>query len=286
MSYQLRRSVSEKKKAKEFSFSNKYVIALGIALGYRLKKALFRNPPRNEYVLTAPVERSRDGEQRGKERGVEYKTRGCPPASPIPTYVEGDVPPPASFLVDVLYSEPIVMYVTSMSCVRKTFQECNAVRAIFQSYACEVDERDISMDKNVREEYKQRMGGPRNISALPVPQVFIGKLYIGGHTDITELNEIGELKPILMHGGHLGRKIAIEVCTSCADKRFVMCTTCDGSRKIRVSMDHRDDRNEFRCPDCNENGLVNCGRCHHKYHPNSPYNSRTPIKYPKTKPHT
>jgi glutaredoxin len=61
-----------------------------------------------------------------------------------------------------------------------------------------VDERDISMDKNVREEYKQRMGGPPNISALPVPQVFIGQLYIGGHTVITEMNEIGELKPILM----------------------------------------------------------------------------------------
>lgn len=107
MSYQLLRSVSEKKNAKEFSFSNKYVIALGIALGYRLTKALFCNPPTNEYVLTAPVERSRDGKHRGKERGVEHKTRGCPPAFPIPTCVEGDVPatPHASFLVDELYSE-------------------------------------------------------------------------------------------------------------------------------------------------------------------------------------
>eukprot|EP00240_Pyramimonas_obovata_P006890 CAMPEP_0118923768 /NCGR_PEP_ID=MMETSP1169-20130426/2171_1 /TAXON_ID=36882 /ORGANISM="Pyramimonas obovata, Strain CCMP722" /LENGTH=177 /DNA_ID=CAMNT_0006864805 /DNA_START=408 /DNA_END=941 /DNA_ORIENTATION=- len=157
-----------------------------------------------------------------------------------------------------------------MSCVRKTYHECNALRSLFSTYGCFVDERDISIDRSTRDEFKKLMDGDPG-KTHPVPQVFIGNTYLGGYTDITELNEVGALKQILEQEGHLHRKSPNTVCRTCGDRRFVVCTTCDGSRRVHLTMDGKD---ELRCPDCNENGLVRCPVCPQQYA--SPLASRVP----------
>jgi len=144
------------------------------------------------------------------------------------------------------------------------------VRSLFSTYGCFVDERDISIDRSTRDEFKKLMDGDPG-KTHPVPQVFIGNTYLGGYTDITELNEVGALKQILEQEGHLHRKSPNTVCRTCGDRRFVVCTTCDGSRRVHLTMDGKD---ELRCPDCNENGLVRCPVCPQQYA--SPLASRVP----------
>lgn len=73
----------------------------------------------------------------------------------------------------------VVMYTTSVRAVRKTFEDCHTVRAIFAGHGVAVDERDISMHGEFREELRAVMGG-----VVPVPRVFIRGKYIGGVEDI------------------------------------------------------------------------------------------------------
>lgn len=73
----------------------------------------------------------------------------------------------------------VVVYRTSVRAVRKTFEECNAVRGVFLGHGVAIDERDISMHGEFREELRALMGGP-----TPVPRVFIRGKYIGGAEDI------------------------------------------------------------------------------------------------------
>mmetsp|Transcript_23517 Transcript_23517/g.39417 ORF Transcript_23517/g.39417 Transcript_23517/m.39417 type:complete len:541 (-) Transcript_23517:576-2198(-) len=149
--------------------------------------------------------------------------------------------------------QTIVMYTTSMRAVRKTFEQCQTVRNLFLTYGCRVDERDIAMDRKNRKELKERMGGV----AAPVPRVFVGNTYLGGYEEIVEMNEMEELKGLLEKGGHMGKQSAMEVCGECGNMNYVPCSLCNGSRKLYDD----DDGEVFRCPDCNENGLVRCTLC-------------------------
>lgn len=144
----------------------------------------------------------------------------------------------------------VVLYFTSLRGIRKTYEDCCAVRMILRGFRVMVDERDISMDSSYRKELQNVFGG----KAMSLPQVFIRGKHIGGAEEIKQFNELGEL------GKHLEgfplRDTGF-VCESCGDARFLPCPNCNGSRKIF----EEEDELPRRCPECNENGLIRCPGC-------------------------
>lgn len=144
----------------------------------------------------------------------------------------------------------IVLYYTSLRGIRKTYEDCCAVRVIFRGFRVCVDERDISMDRSYRTELQDALKG----KALSLPQVFIKGKYIGGAEEVKQLNEEGELAKLLEGFPLIDLGF---VCESCGDARFVPCPNCNGSRKV-----YEEEEGKLRrCNDCNENGLVRCSGC-------------------------
>ncbi|OAY40252.1 uncharacterized protein At5g39865 [Manihot esculenta] len=146
--------------------------------------------------------------------------------------------------------DKIVLYFTSLRGIRKTYEDCCAVRMIFKGFRVPVDEKDISMDSSYRKELQSELKG----KAMNLPQVFIKGKHIGGVEEIRQLNETGELAKVLE--GFPVRDPRF-VCESCGDARFLPCPNCHGSRKL---FDEAEERLR-RCLDCNENGLIRCPGC-------------------------
>ncbi|XP_031121668.1 uncharacterized protein At5g39865-like [Ipomoea triloba] len=145
----------------------------------------------------------------------------------------------------------IVVYFTSLRVVRRTFEDCKAVRLTLRSLRVSVDERDVSMDGRFMEEL-QRVMGVREKTKLTLPRVFIGGRYVGGAKEIRQLHETGQLKKMVR-----GLAPAIpDACQVCGGHRFVLCDECDGSHKCYRG------KGGFRtCTACNENGLIRCPSC-------------------------
>uniref|UniRef100_A0A2P2M836 Glutaredoxin family protein n=1 Tax=Rhizophora mucronata TaxID=61149 RepID=A0A2P2M836_RHIMU len=144
----------------------------------------------------------------------------------------------------------IVLYFTSLRGIRKSYEDCYAVRMIFRGFRVPVDERDISMDSTFRKELQSVI----KVKAMSLPQVFIRGKYIGGVEEIRQLNEAGELAKLLRGFPVRDPKW---ICESCGDARFVLCTNCSGSKKV-----FDEEKEQLRrCPDCNENGLIRCPGC-------------------------
>ncbi|XP_021774471.1 uncharacterized protein At3g28850-like [Chenopodium quinoa] len=144
----------------------------------------------------------------------------------------------------------VVVYFTSLRGIRRTREDCDAVRMIFRAYKVFVDERDVSMDAAYRKEI-QGLLGEKNVT---LPQVFIKGRYVGGVDLIRQWNETGELQKILQSLPTRDRRF---VCDSCGDVRFLPCSNCSGSRKIF----DEDEEVMKRCLECNENGLIRCPEC-------------------------
>ncbi|PKA60268.1 Uncharacterized protein AXF42_Ash008327 [Apostasia shenzhenica] len=142
----------------------------------------------------------------------------------------------------------IVVYYTSLHVIRRTFEDCRAVRSILRGFRLAVDERDLAMDSGFLSELKGIVGR-RHVS---LPQIFIGGRYIGGADEIRQLHESGELK-LYVAGVPLA---AFGVCEACGGFRFTLCPKCSGSHKWFS------EKGGFRtCAVCNENGLVRCAAC-------------------------
>lgn len=146
--------------------------------------------------------------------------------------------------------ERVVLYTTSLRGIRKTFEDCNNARFILQGLNVAVDERDVSIHAEFRQELKDLMMG----KPVPVPQVFIKGRYIGGMEEITKLHEDGTLATLV---DGLPAQLSREDCDGCGGVRFVPCSDCSGSCKVI------NESNEVvRCPECNENGLMRCPICY------------------------
>ncbi|XP_061362400.1 uncharacterized protein At5g39865-like [Gastrolobium bilobum] len=144
----------------------------------------------------------------------------------------------------------VVVYLTSLRGIRRTFEDCNAVRMILKGFRIWVDERDVSMDREYRKEL-QCVLGEENVA---LPQVFIKGKYVGGANVIKDLFECGELGRVLE--GIPKTKPGF-VCETCGDVRFMPCDNCSGSMKVF----DEDEGLLKRCLECNENGLIRCPSC-------------------------
>jgi glutaredoxin len=73
----------------------------------------------------------------------------------------------------------VVVYTTSMGVVRQTFQRCLQVQRILGTLLINYEERDVSMNRQVQQELKERM----NRNRIVIPQVFVeGQLLGVSHT--------------------------------------------------------------------------------------------------------
>lgn len=152
----------------------------------------------------------------------------------------------------------VVIYITSLRAVRRTFDACQTVRSILQGFRVPVDERDLLMDASFFDEIRKIMAqmgqGKSDDKRVILPKVFIGGRYIGGADEVVELHEIGKLKKLLSGLP----EVTPGVCEICGGFRFVLCEECNGSHKCHID----DENGGFRtCTECNENGLIRCPSC-------------------------
>ncbi|XP_020597832.1 uncharacterized protein At5g39865-like [Phalaenopsis equestris] len=150
--------------------------------------------------------------------------------------------------------DPLVtLYTTSLRTIRRTYEDCRAIRAILRGFRVAVDERDVSMDAAYRRELQSLIGG-KGRPPVSLPQLFVRGRHVGGADEVRQLHEIGELGRLL---DGVPRQDPAFVCGGCGGARFVPCGRCSGSRKLFVEEEGR----MRRCESCNENGLVRCPNC-------------------------
>ncbi|RLN34755.1 uncharacterized protein C2845_PM03G20270 [Panicum miliaceum] len=149
----------------------------------------------------------------------------------------------------------VVLYTTTLRGVRRTFEDCNGVRALLENLAVAFQERDVSMDRGLRDQLWAVTGE----KAVP-PRLFVRGRDVGGAAQVLALHEEGRLVPLLLPSvPALDKKPkppASAKCEACGGLRFVVCGECDGSRKVFDG-----GRGGARCRGCNENGLVMCPLC-------------------------
>jgi glutaredoxin 3 len=82
--------------------------------------------------------------------------------------------------------KPVRMYTTPICpyCVR--------AKSLLRKKGVEVQEIDIFMDIQAREEMEANTGGARS-----VPQIFIGETHVGGCDELYALEKEGKLDPLL-----------------------------------------------------------------------------------------
>ncbi|KAH6814508.1 hypothetical protein C2S51_023526 [Perilla frutescens var. frutescens] len=144
----------------------------------------------------------------------------------------------------------VVVYFTSLRVIRRTFDDCSAVRSILRAFRAPIDERDLSMDSGFMDELQRILGSEK--SKLTLPRVFIRGRYIGGAEEVRRLHESGELKKYLegLPPAEPG------TCEACGAYGFVLCQKCSGSHKC-----YRGKAGFRSCTSCNENGLIRCPSC-------------------------
>ncbi|KAJ0234960.1 Glutaredoxin family protein [Hirschfeldia incana] len=145
--------------------------------------------------------------------------------------------------------ESVVFYTTTLRGIRKTFDDCNMIRFLLDSFKVKYYERDVSMHVRYREELRRISEGTEVV--LP-PVLFVKGRCIGGAQRVLGLHEQGKFRG-LFDGVPLAGDTP---CGRCDGFRFLMCEGCRGSRRIVSS-----DGSRVQCLLCNENGLVVCVDC-------------------------
>ncbi|XP_056174199.1 uncharacterized protein At5g39865 isoform X2 [Syzygium oleosum] len=126
----------------------------------------------------------------------------------------------------------VVIYTTTLRGVRKTFEDCNAVRAAIEGLGLALCERDVSMDSGFKEELRELMKGRARGEVVP-PRVFVRGRYLGGAEEVMRIVEEGGLGELLE--GLPKRKAGV-LCEGCGGVRFLPCFRCNGSCKLVVTL--------------------------------------------------
>lgn len=181
-------------------------------------------------VISPVVHESRKTEKtRESERFLENFPEKCPPGG----------------------ENSVVIYITTLRGIRKTFEDCNVVRSILDSHEVRFSERDVSMHSVFKEEIRGIMGTRQ----VKIPAVFVKGRMIGSVEEVMRLEEEGKLGILL--DGMPAARLGGGCCRGCGGMRFVMCVVCNGSCKVM----EKEKKTMVKCLECNENGLVLCPIC-------------------------
>ncbi|KAL9676224.1 hypothetical protein QQ045_004437 [Rhodiola kirilowii] len=145
----------------------------------------------------------------------------------------------------------VIFYTTSLRGIRKTFEDCTAIRFLLKSLKVKFYERDVSMDLELRNELWNVMGA----RVIP-PCLFIKGQCIGGADEVVRLHEQGQFHKLVQGI----REVNNQPCQNCSNIGFFLCSICTGSCKV-VWEDETKELLFIRCSYCNENGLVRCHGC-------------------------
>ncbi|KAK9067923.1 hypothetical protein SSX86_012034 [Deinandra increscens subsp. villosa] len=208
------------------------------------------NPDHKNPIFITPFQENTNPDRKNP---IFIKPAGCKP-----DFLDGFEPlcPPKG-------ENRVVIYTTTLRGVRRTFEACNAVRAVLEGFGVSFCERDISMDRGFRDELWELMKGKDKDELVP-PRVFVKGRYVGGSDEVLRIVEEGCLGQ-LVEG--LPRSKAGYVCEVCGGARFLPCIVCDGSCKMVMVLKKEIDGKELgesvfvKCSECNENGLVCCPIC-------------------------
>ncbi|CAI9773976.1 unnamed protein product [Fraxinus pennsylvanica] len=146
-------------------------------------------------------------------------------------------------------TDTVILYTTGLRGIRKTFNDCHRIRTLLENLRISFYERDISLHSEYRDELWKILGE----KVLP-PRLFIKGRYIGGAAEVLVLHEQGKLKSLL-EGIPIDKSEG--PCDGCAGIRFIVCFSCNGSRKIVPEGNGQ----VMKCSECNENGLIICPFC-------------------------
>ncbi|XP_070554808.1 glutaredoxin domain-containing cysteine-rich protein CG12206-like [Ptychodera flava] len=152
----------------------------------------------------------------------------------------------------------IIIYTTSMSIIRGTYEKCQFVKKLFQNHRVKFEERDIYLNKHNQKDLQERLGKD---SPLTVPQVVIDGEILGvsfRFRKLEHLNESGELRGIL---SRFEKCIPTSQCEVCGGFRMVPCVSCNGSKKSSHRNNFTYDFQALKCISCDENGLQACPEC-------------------------
>jgi glutaredoxin domain-containing cysteine-rich protein 1 len=140
----------------------------------------------------------------------------------------------------------VVVYLTSIRGIRKTYEDCCDAATILSGYGVRVDERDLSMHAGYKHELRDALGISGALATPGLPQVFVDGRHLGGAEEVRRMHESGGLGEVLVD---CEAAFVAESCHGCGGLRFLPCFDCSGTGAFRT------------CTECNENGLVRCPIC-------------------------
>ncbi|KAH9288656.1 hypothetical protein KI387_032773, partial [Taxus chinensis] len=117
-----------------------------------------------------------------------------------------------------------ILYMTTLRGIMKKIKKCNNVRDYVETYGVSINERNVSMHQQFRNELKKLMG-----KLVIVLRLFIKSMYIGGVNKVLRIHKEGKLG-LLLRG--IPTHIAGNIWYGCRGVRFVPCLECSGSYKL------------------------------------------------------
>ncbi|CAM8961969.1 unnamed protein product [Rhodiola kirilowii] len=148
-------------------------------------------------------------------------------------------------------SDTIILYTTTLHTIRKTFEDCQSIRFLLQTFKVEYFERDVSMHAEYRGEMCRVLGDEKVVP----PRLFVKGRYVGGAEEVLRLHEQGKFR-VLLKGVRIDEGNGM--CDGCGGMRFVLCFKCSGSCRVAAAVGGGWEK----CGGgCNENGLIVCPYC-------------------------
>ncbi|KAJ7557578.1 hypothetical protein O6H91_05G132900 [Diphasiastrum complanatum] len=144
----------------------------------------------------------------------------------------------------------VVLYATSSSESRKTYEDCNLVRQILCSYNLDMDERDLSLHPEFKHELQIIL---QKTSTVSVPRLFIKGRHIGGVEEVCLLHTAKALERLLQI---FSSEYIKALCVCCGGTRTLQCLGCNGMCLIKT-----EEGDVISCSECEKKGWIMCPIC-------------------------
>ncbi|KAG7203646.1 hypothetical protein KM043_013681 [Ampulex compressa] len=148
----------------------------------------------------------------------------------------------------------VVVYTTTSGIVRETFYNCMKVKQILRTHMVKYEEGDLFGNTELQVQLRERLGTP----VIRLPQLFIDGQYIGEVDKVEELNESGDLRRMLKP---YQSDDACATCLFCGGHQWLLCPTCNGSKRSVHCNDFTAEFVALKCARCDPNGLIRCTYC-------------------------